>query len=347
MKAGNAGSTSAPDGLIERHRAFWRRDRVDRPLVAEDRAQPSFVSVRSMYADEAGRPIGPEEADAARYLTCIDWQSAWAPGEADLFVVLPPNPRIPWLEAIAGCKTVPQPSSDSVWSAEPDRLPDPPARVEPNEAWIDALVRQADYLAANAPLPVPATQTVMRGPGDVIEALIGATPLLYAAMDGAEWLRSLIDSVTDLFIRVARLQWERIEPVWGGYVNWFGFWSPDPCVRVQEDVQRVFSPELYHEWLRPALSRIVDAFPCSMFHMHSGSLDMVEEVVSIPGLSGLEVAIDEPPYAPPITEQIGPLRRVQEHCPLFVEGLMKEGDLDTLRRELSPRGLALSSHGFV
>ena len=111
-----------PGELIERHKAFWRRDRVERPLLMQNRRQPCWVSVQCMYANEAGRPIGPGEADASRYLACIDWKSAWAPGEADLFVVLPPNPRIPWLEAIAGSKVIPQPSSDSVWSDSPPNV---------------------------------------------------------------------------------------------------------------------------------------------------------------------------------------------------------------------------------
>jgi len=346
MKAPGIDSVPAPQDLIERHKAFWRRDAAEPPLLYDGPSQPCFASVRSMYSAEAGRPIGPEQADAARYLAAVDWQSAWAPGEADLLMVLPPNPRIPWLEAIAGSKVVPDPVSDSVWSVEPDDMPEAPEAVEAQEAWIGTLQRQLDDLEAHAPVPVPLSQTVMRGPGDVIEALIGATGLLYAAMDGAAWLRPLIESVTDLFIRVARVQWERIGPAWGGYVNWFGFWSPEPCVRVQEDVQRIFTPELYRLWLRPALSRIAEAFPYSMFHMHSGSLNMVEEVASVPGLSALEVYVDEPPYELPITEQIDQLRAAQRHCPLFIEGPMTREDVEHLMRELSPRGLAISRHRF-
>jgi hypothetical protein len=330
-----------PDELIERHHAFWQQAPADRPLLVEGRGWPFLASVACMYGEEAGSPITPAQADAARYLSCIDWESAWAPGQADLFMVLPPNPRIPWLEAIAGCKVVPRPSSDSIWSGEPDSLPDGPSAVEPDEAWLGALLRQVDDLKAGAPVTTPVTQTLMRGPGDVIEALIGSTRLVYAMMDGAEWLRSLIESVTDLFIRVARMQWERMTMVWGGRVSLFGLWSPEPCVRVQEDVQRVLSPELYREWLRPALCRIVGEFPYSMFHMHSASLNMAGLVVTVPGLTGLQVSIDPPPYAPPITEQTDELQRVQEQVPLLIEGPMSDDELDALQRALSPAGLAL------
>ncbi|MHC5034127.1 MAG: uroporphyrinogen decarboxylase/cobalamine-independent methonine synthase family protein [Planctomycetota bacterium] len=330
-----------PDELIERHRAFWRRDPVDRPLLVEERGRPFFASVACMYGEEAGNPITPVQADAARYLRCIDWESAWAPGQADLLTVLPPNPRIPWLEAIAGCKVVPHPSSDSIWSGEPDSLPSRPSAIQPDKAWLDALIRQVDDLKTGAPASAPVTQTLMRGPGDVIEALIGSTRLVYAMMDDAGWLRSLIESVTDLFIRVARMQWERMTMVWGGHVNFFGLWSPEPCVRVQEDVQRILSPELYREWLRPALCRIVGEFPYSMFHMHSASLNMAGEIVTVPGLKGLQVSMDPPPYAPPITQQIVELQRVQERVPLLIEGPVSDDELDALRQALSPSGLAL------
>jgi len=84
-----------------------------------------------------------------------------------------------------------------------------------------------------------------------------------------------------------------------------------------------------------------------MFHIHSGSLRMVDEVVSVPGLTALEVAIDEPPFAPPITEQISFLRRAQERLPLFVEGQMSRVELDLLVRELCPEGLALRCGSWV
>ena len=61
----------------------------------------------------------------------------------------------------------------------------------------------------------------------------------------------------------------------------------------------------------------------------------------------LEVAIDEPPYAPPITEQIPVLRRIQDHVPLFVEGHMAPEEMDLLTRALRPEGLALRSASWV
>jgi hypothetical protein len=332
--------SAPPQELLDRHTAFWRRQ-ADAPLLAQGRPWPFWADVRRMYGPEDGVEVLPKQADAERYMRAFAWGACWRPGETDLLLPLPPCPRIPWMEAIAGCRVVAAPSSNSVWSREPEGLAPEPDRVAPNEGWIEALLGQIDYLNDHAPAGIPVTQTLMRGPGDVIEALIGATPLLYGMTDGALWLRRLIESVTDLFIRVARLQWDRIRPTWGGYVNFFGFWSPGPCVRVQEDVQRLLSPALYREWLRPALERIVGEFPHSMFHIHSGSLHLVEEVATVPDLGALQVSIDEPPYAPPVLELTDALRRVQEHVPLFVEGPMSAAEFEGLQERLSPRGLAL------
>ena len=326
--------------LLARHAAFWRRE-GDRPLLAQGRAWPFWANVERMYGPEDGLAVTPSMADARRYLEAVDGGACWRPGGADLLLPLPPCPRIPWMEAIAGCRVVAAPSSNSVWSREPEGLAPEPDHATPNEVWIEALLAQIDYLAEHGPAGLPLTQTLMRGPGDVVEALIGATALLYGMADGARWLRRLIESVTDLFIRVARLQWDRIPPAWGGCVNFFGFWSPSPCVRVQEDVQRLLSPALYREWLRPALERIVGEFPHSMFHMHSGSLHLVDEVAGVPGLGALQVSVDEPPYAPPILELTDALRRAQERVPLFVEGPMTRAEFEGLQETLSPRGLAL------
>jgi hypothetical protein len=339
-----AADNSPPQELLGRHTAFWRRE-GERPLLAQGRAWPFWVNVGRMYGPEDGRVLTPADADARRYLDAIDWSAAWRPGEADLLMPLPACPRIPWMEAIAGCRVEAAPTSNSIWSREPEGLAPEPDRLRPNEAWIEALMGQIDYLNGHAPAGLPMTQTLMRGPGDVIEALIGATALLYGMADGAGWLRRLIESATELFIRVARLQWDRIRPAWGGYVNFFGFWSPGPCVRVQEDVQRLLSPALYREWLRPALERIAGEFPYSMFHIHSGSLHLVEEVAGVPGLGALQVSVDEPPYAPPILELTDALKRAQAHVPLFVEGPMSEAQFEGLQEHLSPGGLAIRREG--
>jgi len=329
------------DDLISRHAAFWQREEVDRPLLLEGRAQPCWVSVKGMYRRRDGVEIGPDEADAQRYISAVRWSDAWTPDEGDLFVVLPPNPRIPWLEAIAGARVVPQLGSDSVWSGEPARSLEGRREVEVNQAWLDALLAQVERLPSMTLRDVPITQTVLRGPGDVLEGLLGAEAFLLALKDDADWIGPLIESVTDLFIEVARLQWERIRLWQGGYVNFYGFWSPQPCVRVQEDVQRVMSAELFREWLRPALHRVVAAFPYSMFHMHSGSLHLLEQVVSVPGLGGLQVSVDKPPYARPVGEQLSALRAAHERVPLFIEGPMSDEDYAALLDGLPPSGLAI------
>ncbi len=74
---------------------------------------------------------------------------------------------------------------------------------------------------------------------------------------------------------------------------------------------------------------------------------MADEVIGVPGLTALEVAIDEPPFAPPITEQIPILQRIQDRLPLFVEGQMSPAELDLLARELRPEGLALRCGSWV
>lgn len=338
-----------PQDLLERHVCFWNREPCEHPLVRVDTSSVriDFPPVQCVYGDHAGQPIGPDQADVDRFLVCVQWDAVISPGQADLFDVLPPYVRIPWLEAVAGCKVIPHPVSDSIWSYEPEVPLHEPRHIEPRLDWLDALVQQVERLSTDDTLPCPTGQTVLRGPGDVAEALLGAETLCLAIADEADWLEDFLGACTDLFIRVAQAQLNRIRPIWGGYFNFFGFWSPEPCVRVQEDVQVILSPAQYRRWLRPCLERIVASFPYSMFHLHSGSLKMVDEVITVPGLNALEVAIDEPPYAPPITEQIPILRRVQERLPLFIEGQMSPEELDLLTRGLRPEGLALRSASWV
>ena len=345
----NRSSVAPPQSLLDRHQAFWNRASCKRPLVRVDTApvRIDFPPVQCVYGAQAGEDIGPDQADVDRFLACVQWDALTPPGQADLFDVLPPYVRIPWLEAIAGCRVIPEPVSDSIWSDEPDLPLQEPRHIEPNPGWLGALTRQTERLSADDALPCPTGQTVLRGPGDVAEAMLGAGVLCLAIADEADWLEEFFAACTDLFIRAARAQLDRIKPVWGGYFNFFGFWSPEPCVRVQEDVQAILSPEQYRRWLRPCLERIVAQFPYSMFHIHSGSLKMVDEVITVPGLSALEVAVDEPPYAPAVTEQVDIFRRIQDRLPLFIEGQMSPTELDVLADGLKPEGLALRSASWV
>jgi hypothetical protein len=331
----------APRELPARHMAFWRRDRVGAPLLMEGGAQPHWTSVRAVYPSFCGRELAPAEADADRFVAALDWPRLWRPGDGDLLAVAAPNPRIPWLEAIAGARVCPQLESDSIWAGEP-RLPVAgQCEVRPDEAWTDALLRHLSRLRELVPPWLPVCPTLMRGPGDVLEALLGSRTLMLALADEADWLGPLIESVTGLFVRVARAQWGLIEPWCDGYVNFFGFWSPEPCVRVQEDVQRVLSAAAFRRWLRPALERIVASFPFSIFHMHSGSLHVAEEVATVPGLDAVQVSVDPAPYAPPLTESLDVLRAVQQRVSLFIEGPMTDHQLAALLRGLDPAGLAV------
>ena len=160
-----------PQSLLERHQAFWNREPCERPLVRVDTTpvRIDFPPVECVYGAHAGEAISPDQADVDRFLACVQWDAVIPPGEADLFDVLPPYVRIPWLEAIAGCKVIPEPVSDSIWSREPDLPLHEPRHIEPNLGWLDALTRQADRLSVDDALPCPTGQTVLRGPGDLAE----------------------------------------------------------------------------------------------------------------------------------------------------------------------------------
>ena len=338
-----------PQELLERHLAFWQRQIVEKPLIRVDAipVRIDFPAVEAIYGSEAGRAISPEEADVDRYLAAVDWEFLVEPGNAELFDVLPPYVRIPWLEAIGSCRVIPQPSSDSIWSEAPQPQPIEPRSIHLDTDWFEALRSQTERLSKDDAISCPTGQTVLRGPGDLAEAVIGAEALCLAMMDQAGWLQSFLQSCTDLFVKAAHCQLDIIGPLWNGYFNYFGFWSPEPCVRLQEDVQRILTPDLYHRWLRPGLQRCVQEFPFSMFHIHSGSLNMAGEVISVVGLDALEIAVDEPPYAPPITEQIDQLRKIQQKIPIFIEGRLSSQEVDKLVEELSPQGLAIRAASWV
>ncbi|MDA8218206.1 MAG: hypothetical protein M0Z94_11380 [Dehalococcoidales bacterium] len=106
--------------LLQRHRAFWGREKVDRPLLTIMKYSPlapKTLPLAGVTWGEEDLQLVPEMFDARRYTSVEQWHNV--PGRllmGDSFSVRQPFVRVPWVEAILGCPIWADRDSGRIWS---------------------------------------------------------------------------------------------------------------------------------------------------------------------------------------------------------------------------------------
>jgi hypothetical protein len=326
--------------LLERHAAWWRREAslltrapgaplghlwlplVDGTEAAEDLdVRPEMLDVERLVG--APRLPGPLET------------------HGDLFCTDSPYVRVPWVEAILGAPiraTIQGGSMRTMafiedWAAWERSAP------HFGRAWFDLLLQLTELLVARSGGRYAVTQTLMRGPSDLAEAVLGPELMSFSIYDHPAALQRFLDEVTATFIEILHAQLARIPPVEGGYVTPFGIWAPGTVVRTQCDASAFLSGAHYAEWFLPYDVRISEAVDYSIIHLHSVSLHTVDALLSVERPHAIQVTLEDP--GPSLAEMAPTFRKILAHKPLLLEGPLSEEDVAWLRAQLPSGGLAI------
>ncbi|MBI2940263.1 MAG: hypothetical protein HYY04_07455 [Chloroflexi bacterium] len=336
--------------LLERHRAFWRREQVDRPLVAVRRYSP-LAPIKAPLVDGARAPedvhLRPETIDTraiiAREERPHDRRRLIV---GDTFATRSPYTRIPWVEAVLGCPIWADQYSGSIWSepymTDPHDTGGLPLR--PDNPWYQKMreftrvlveVNDGSYLVA---------QTLMRGPIDMVRAVLGDEPMCLAIYDSPEAVRELLDVTTDVFIQALRAQLALIPPFHGGYCSPFGIWAPGTVARTQCDMSSLLSARTYAELVVPFEEKICREFDYSIIHLHSGYLHTVDALLEAEFPLAIQISLDTGSTPVTTRDVVSIAKRILERKPLLIEGHMTAADLQYALESLPPHGLYLSPH---
>ncbi len=134
----------------------------------------------------------------------------------------------------------------------------------------------------------------LRGPTDVLSAMLGSQPFLTALVDEPERVARLAADAAMVWRAVAAGQ-EAIVPAYrGGYViRQFGLWSPGRSVWLQDDTSSMMSLRHYrHTFLEPM--RTMSVYPYGVLHLHAPSLHLAETLADIPNIRAINVYFDSP-----------------------------------------------------
>ncbi len=335
----------ALEKMIERHRAFWERRLTDGPLMSVRqfyplRTNPDVPLIGGRRAVE-GTPIVPDELDLDAMMA--QWP---APDEAINGDYL--HEAVPyglcWVEGFTGANI--EAASGSIWSAPVDfdwtKVGELRKRLHPDNPWYAKLREYTRRLAAEADGRAPVAQTLMRGPIDIAEALVGTEELALALYDHPGQLGEMLDIGADAFIAIGKLFEEACPKFHGGH-SIFGIWTPGMVVRMQADHASVLSPQDYREWLLPRDRRISEAFDYSFYHLHSGNVHVLDSLLDNERLGAIELCLDPWPFAPRLRDLLPQAARVQAagKSLLIDGGPISQDELEQALDVLPHTGLAL------
>jgi hypothetical protein len=273
-----------------------------------------------------------------------------APMQGDLVETVYPFAAIPWMEGIMGCPIKVSLSSDSI-GADPcledlsglDAVE--AAALDPDNPWLVKLLEFQRFLVEAFGTIHPVGLPIMRGPVDLVTAMLGGARAILEFYDHPKEMERLVRICADVWLQTARAQIELLPTFQGGYFNYRVIWTPGPSPVLQEDNAALLSPTLYREFIFPQDERILASFTHPFFHTHTASMHIVlDALLSCPHVKAIDSCWDPLPFGPPVKELIPMYQKIQQagkSLYVLAIGCPDEQELLLLREELSPRGLCI------
>lgn len=339
--------------VLERHKAFWNMEDVEKPLLRISQYRSNYGQkpppmklplADGTMASEDVFYLQPEMLSPERFSPRNERPSTIPTMSGDIFAVRAPYAKVPWMEAIIGCPIHVSLQSSSMWS-EPVLGEEWYRHFKPlksRDGWRSKLLEFTEFLSANSGGAHLVSQTLMRGPSDMVDAHIGEENLCVGLYEHPDEVHELMTMCADVFLDIGRAQLERITPFHGGYCNPFGIWAPGTSIRTQDDASALVSPADYKEFMLPPQEYIVSKFEYSTIHLHSNSLHVVDSVINST-ISAVQVSMDPQPFGPTVIELLPTFVKMQEKKPILIEGPMMQSEFNELLKTLSPRGLYVSA----
>lgn len=275
---------------LARYKAYLKREETDRPLLGCTGICNHSLRIPAALPDGQ---LKPEDIDISLYLQdCEDRYYAHKELDDDFPFCSAACTAIPWMEAIMGCPIMC--SKGTVWAKKSaDSIYD--IDLNPNildNPWFNKLLEFTDALVKFSAGRFPVGVTLMRGPADILNAMLGAMDFVYAAVDEPERMKAVIDMLAGVYITVAKAQLEKIPDTEAGYMcgdQGMRIWMPGKFIWLQEDAMALLSPALYQKLIYSADCRITENFGHAAFHLHATALWAIEELLRVPHLEVIEL----------------------------------------------------------
>jgi hypothetical protein len=326
--------------MIDRHLAFWRSDSIDRPLVGLF-LQEYIVEDIYRIAGE-GDTVTPEMVKPDLFFDLFaERHIALEEHKQDMFRPVEPLNFMPWLEGILGMDLLVH--GQTVW-AEPLLAKHKSIEsFQPGwcDAWVEVTLAFVRDLVERFHPQIPVSGPFLRGPADVVAAMIGTERFCLELVDHPGEIERLLHIAASAWSEVYSEVIKIIPPWRGGYIpgaRWI--FAPGECVYFSEDVTVLLSPAMYKEIFLSVNQSMAAHFPFGFIHRHSTSIHHLDLLLEMPPGWALEVTMD--PMGPPVSGVLPVLQKIQAaRRPLILFGINKPEQLRELMHGLAPEGLCL------
>lgn len=326
------------------HYHFWNKEETNRPLVSVTVAGDFFFSRHYAAARDLlqpGRVIIPEMINVEAFMA--DYEQMFRESlkvKQDGFWVATPFTGIPWMEAILGCEIVAMENSlvsrPTGATIENQHV----IRLQQDNPWLEKFLDFTRALSVLSSGRFPVGEPIMRGPSDMLGALLGQEAMVYAMLERPDKCAELLHQLTEVFLEVMGRHNEMIDDFHGGRsMGFYNVWTPGRCIWYQEDLSALLSPTLFKQMLRPCGELICRGYDYTAIHLHPSSFFIVDELLQMEQLRAIEVNKDV--GGPSVAEMMGLLQKIAERKNLIIWGDLDEQDLIAIREHLPSSGVYL------
>lgn len=318
---------------------FLYKENVDRPLLGA-MWEPSIWPMASYVKRiDRSKPAQASEISADEMCDACDEIMLLADMiDQDFFHAVQASFNYPWLAASLGCKV--KISSDTIWSessgATLNRIASLQNDIE--SPWLDKMFECHEKLISHAGDRYPVAVPMIDGPLDLLVSIIGPEQVAMATYDHPQLLLDTMDRLTHFWSRVTKQLVQRTPSFADGYVSRMHIWTQKPSTTVMNDATWMMSPENYEKFVYPFEKRMIQAVPCGVYHGHNTSTQIFDFLAQT-DLKAVQITIDT--NGPDWEVQRRKIAHLQDHIPVVLS-CWNIADAERARRELSPRGLALT-----
>lgn len=330
---------------IERYRAFWSREGVDRPMVG--------FTMRGFYPmeeysvtrrwEESYEVLTPDMINPEEFME--DEERLLREGEIIKDDIIrgdsPAAAVIPFLSGMMGSKMRILPGN--VLGEEKHLSWEELEEIEldHHNPWFIKYMQFAEALVSRSAGRFPVSHGAFRGPSDLLGLLRGTTASIIDLYEKPARAEKILHKMGRIFMEVTDEVWKRLPLFHGGYFDgMYQLWAPEPIVRLQEDASALYSPELYRKFLQPVDREIAGSYPCSFIHLHSTSMFLLEAILEVEELKCFEINNDA--GGPSLEKMIPYFRMVQDaERSLVIRGSLTADELGCILDRLDNRGLYL------
>jgi hypothetical protein len=286
--------------------------------------------------------IGPENIVVEDYLAdCDRLFDLYERAGGDLLWSAAPFFGLPWVEASLGCKVIANHATGSTRSEPPDDFAACLANLtfSADNPWVIKLSEFIEKLKKHSQGRYPVGVTLMRGISDLLSAIYGGERFLFKTLDSPDEVLDLADRLADYWIAFGQFMLDQLDLFHGGTSSFFyGVWCPGRTIWMQEDAAALLSPNLYEQFIHPAVLKIIGHFEHTVMHLHPSRFMPVDYLVGTP-LSAVEIHIDR--GGPRAAELADYYFKVLGKKPLIIWGDIQDADLDFILNHLPWAGLAI------